>query len=425
MLIITSIMNNGNKSDLLNQAGAVATWIDMGFHVVSVNTREELRELKLTFPGVEFLEPETTGLLQYGKPIPYIYDMFQILKEKSRREDEICGIVNSDIYLRNMKGKDLEQIFQCDSEKIICMHRYDIKNSEDLDGEYYFSGIDAFFMQKRTLCIFEKSDYALGKPEWDHWVVETAFRNQIVVYEIKNAVAFHVKHRQRWTSAESNAIGRRGTANTLGEQYYAVTNRELEKLSNRILIGAKDTQQALFIEKRKEMYFESDLQKLAGIELERHQADAALFPLGIGYYEGDVFYRISALHGTLYQNSVCVYKQGKEISGAVKLGEIVAYVDFMQTELASQLDRFYIYPAGRAGRMLLDCLLWNNKKPLGLVDKDANLQETQYKGVNIYAPEVLKKSSAYDQVLLISNLYVSEIFQELSKVVPYEKLIII
>lgn len=435
MQIITSIMNNGNKEDLKNQLEAVRSWINIGFDVVSVNIKEEIKVLSSAFSEVEFIEPKRTGLKQYGKPIPYIFDMLQILEKKSGDCDEICGIINSDIYLRNLNRDDLQKVFVGQEETIVCFHRYDIDSRKDLDGEYYFSGIDAFFMQKKSIRIFRDSDCALSKPEWDHWVVYTAVKNQIRVREIKNAIAFHVRHRQRWTASESNAIGSGGKEDAHGEEYYDLTNRAMEDLDNQLLLGEGVPEEVLRVEVSGggDIYLDKDIYRLAAIEMERHHAGAVKFPIGVGYYKKTSadckesgFYRICAMHGDMEkEDAVYVYKSDGDRHNCVQLGEIAAYVDFMKTKIAVELRRFYIYPAGRAGRMLLDCCLWNEKRPLGFVDKDKMLQGTTYKGTVICNPKVLKRTEEYDQVLLASNLYVDEIYKELINIVPKEKLIII
>ena len=49
----------------------------------------------------------------------------------------------------------------------------------------------------------------LGRPEWDHWFVLEASRAGITAREIKNKMAFHIRHKQRWTASESNKMATR------------------------------------------------------------------------------------------------------------------------------------------------------------------------------------------------------------------------
>ena len=425
MLLITSMMNNGKKADILNQQEAVRTWKDMGFRVLSANIKEEIYTLKKDFQDIEFVELKRSGKERYGKPIPFIFDMFRIL-EQYAKESELCGIINSDIYLRNLESEDLEDALKGSTEKILCAHRYDILEKDDMDGEYYFSGIDAFFMRKETLRIFEDSACALSKPEWDHWVVYHALLNHIKVFEIKNAVAFHVKHEQRWTPFESNSIGRSGKKDVYGEEYYDLTNQALADIEGRILLKRDVPEELLVTEQeRPYFYFEEDALRLAGMEMNRHQADAVKCPLGVGYFRGKDFKRICALHGDLAEKEICIYKHGAEKGKTANIGEIAVYVDFMQTKEAKSLRRFYVYSAGRAGKLMIDCLLWNHIMPLGFIDKDSNLCGTTYKGVPVFGLEALGNTKDYDKILIVSNLYVEEIYQELSRLVEKENLLVV
>lgn len=428
MLIITSVMNNGNPDDLLNQQMAVKSWIRTGFRVLSVNTKEEIAASCGFFSEVEFVEPSRTGLKQYGKPIPYIYDMLKILEEKSGQADEICGIINSDIILRGLTASGLQRLLEEQGECILCLHRYDIDTSEDMDGTYYFSGIDAFFMRRKSIRIFEISDCALSKPEWDHWIVYSAVKNKLQVKEIKNALAFHIRHRQRWTPMESNAIGSTGKGDSLGEEYYDVTNQVLENLDNQILLeDGSSPVEFMTIGNGADIYTDRDLYRLAQIEMERHDTKAVTFPVGIGYYKGNQFCRICASHGRFRRgrNGILVCKPGADTEKTAHLGEIAAYLDFPRIMSKEQLGRFYIYPAGRAGRLMLECCQWNDRRPLGFVDKDPRLQGTTYKGAAVYGPEVLLRTEEYEKILIVSNLYIEEIYEELKEIVPEEKLIVI
>lgn len=427
MLIITSVMNNGNPDDLLNQQTAVKSWIEAGFRVLSVNTEEEIAASGGFFSDVEFVEPQRTGMEQYGKPIPYIYDMLKILEQESGQEDEVCGIVNSDIILRGLTASGLQSLLEEQEECILCLHRYDIDTCDDMDGTYYFSGIDAFFMRRKSIRIFETSDCALSKPEWDHWIVYSAIKNNLKVKEIKNALAFHVRHRQRWTPMESNAIGSTGKGDSFGEEYYDVTNQVLENLDNQILLGGDlNPGELVSVEDAAEIYADRDLYRLAQIEMDRHDTDAVTFSVGVGYYKGNQFCRICASHGRLRgENGYLVCKPGADREKTVHLGEIAAYLDFPRIMSKEQLGRFYIYPAGRAGRLMLECCQSYDRRPLGFVDKDQRLQGTEYRGAAVYGPEVLLKTEDYDKILIVSNLYMEEIYEELKNIVPEEKLLVI
>lgn len=426
MLLVTSIMNNGNEIDLINQRNAVNSWLSLGFRVISTNTAEEIVSLESAFSNISFVELKRTGLERYGKSVPYISDMLGILHEKSCDNEEICGIINSDIYLKNIESaQEIEDLFAEEPSRLVCLHRYDIDTIEDMDGEYYFSGIDVFFLKRKNLPLFADEGFALGRPEWDHWMVYTALKHDLNIVEVKNALAFHVRHKQRWKASESNAMGSSVHRDNRGEEYYYKTNLALQDMENRILLRHIEGAECVW-DNQPKIYVEKDISEIADIEMKRHQREAVRFPLGIGYYKEDKFYRVCVAHRNEYwPNEILVSKRGAVDANAPKAGEVMGYIDFMQTELSKHLGRFYIYSAGRAGKAMLDGLLYHGLRPLGMIDRDQNLQGTQYLGTPIYSPEVFKQREGYDTVLIISNLYIDEIYEELSQLVPKERLIII
>lgn len=427
MLLVTSIMVNGNETDLMNQRNAVDTWIALGFEVISTNTAEEISVLENTFSDITFVELERTGLEQYGKPVPYISDMLKALYAHITDDEGICGIINSDIYLRNIENlQEIENLFADGRSRLVCVHRYDIEDKEELDGTYYFSGIDVFLLKRRDLSLFADEGFALGRPEWDHWMVYTACMHQMQIMEVKNAIAFHVRHKQRWLSSESNAMGSSGSQDGRGENYYYKTNTVLSDIANRVLLRHEDVASCVW-NKCPEIYVEKDLAEMAAIEMRRHHTDAIRFPLGIGYYKGDKFYRVCVAHENVHwQNEILVSKSKSYVTTDVpRAGEPMGYMDFMQTELSQRLGRFYVYPAGRAGKAMVDGLLHHKLYPLGMVDRDENLQGTTYLDIPIYGPEVFRQREEYDTVLIISNLYVDEIYRKLQEIVPEDRLVII
>lgn len=420
-------MNNGIEEDLRNQRNAICTWLALGIQVLSVNTVEEIYTLKGEFPEIKFIELERTGMKKYGKPVPYIFDMLEVLYENSITDEEICGIINSDIYLKNIEDtRIIENLFLENENRLVGLHRYDIEKSEDLDGQYYFSGIDVFFLKRKYLKSFCDEGFALGRPEWDHWMVYTAEKNDLIYTEIKNALAFHVKHKQRWKPSESNALGTTVQAQNNGEKYYCTTNQVLQDTARRMVLPCGGEVADCIWENFPELYVEPDMCEVADIEMKRHCTDAIRFPLGIGYYRDNRFYRVCALHTDAYwKKELLVNRVGAKQNEVPLVGEIMGYIDFMRTELPKKLGRFYLYSAGRAGKAMLDGLLYHGLRPLGFVDRDKNIQGTSYLDVPIFGLDVLEKKQEYDHVLLISNLYIDEIYRNLSKIVPGERLIMI
>ena len=88
-------------SRLSVQKQAIESWLALGFRVVSLNCPEEVELLEDQFPGVEFIPQMRTGQMITGKPVIYINDILQYFRT---RPDQICAIVNSDIFFKSDKN---------------------------------------------------------------------------------------------------------------------------------------------------------------------------------------------------------------------------------------------------------------------------------------------------------------------------------
>lgn len=436
MKIITSIMCSDKDQDIKNQLDAVHTWKKSGFDVISCNIQTEIDLLKKIFIEIEFVEIQRTGKEKYGKTFPYISDMLQILKKRSIAPFETVGIINSDIYLRNITSKAVEKLFLENDKKLICLHRYDIDDVGMITGDYYFSGIDVFFLSEKYLNRFLDEGFLMGRPEWDHWMVYTAINAGLEILEIKNPVAFHVRHQQRWTAKESSSMveakaGKKENQTKLFEEYYRKTNEALADVTNRIYIDRGFNKNGILMTgNSKLLYFEKDIEHVIEDQMIQYSISRAELPVGLGYRKAGKFYRICALHGELkrrYQVQF-VLEKGTDREIKADFGDLGIYMDFKDSGVSERLGRFYIYPAGRAARLMADCLneyKEENWELLGLVDQDKNLQVQFCMGKRIYDPKVLLDAGSYDSVLIVSNLYVDEIYEELSRIVDKNKLIVI
>ena len=139
MLIATSLMYSEDEWEIEKQRKAMCTWKDMGFRVISCNVLTEIEILREVFPEVSFVELKRSGKEKAGKPFPFIYDILQALKNNTLEEKELCGIVNSDIFLKNVSANVIKEYFRVADNRVLIMHRYDIDNEYDTKGEYYFS----------------------------------------------------------------------------------------------------------------------------------------------------------------------------------------------------------------------------------------------------------------------------------------------
>ena len=428
MLIATSLMYSQDEYEMQKQLKAIQTWENMGFEVISCNVAEEIKLLQLFFQQITFVELSRSGKEQTGKPFPYIYDILQAIKQNCHNKGGICGIINSDIFLKHLPKEALQSYFDLTPDTVLILHRYDTEDESDTKGEYYFSGIDAFFFLNNYLHVFSDQGFMLGRPEWDHWFLGEAVKAGMQVKEIKNKIAFHIKHKQRWTPSESNSMGNRGKKRNLcmDDEYYYQTNEIMADLSNRILLENDFLKENEKTVTPNEYYYDDiERQKILKWERENYKDAEATESVGLMYFKEQKAYRICALHREIESQM-----KGKLSLGAVypnerNKGTILRYIDFKKLDFVENLGRVYIYPAGRAARLLLDCMDTYHIPVEGLVDRDKSLWGTQCQGHKIFGLDALADKNSFDHVLIATNLYVNEIYNSLIEIVDKEKLIVL
>lgn len=422
-------MYSTDEYEIQKQLKAIQTWKNMGFEVISCNVAEEIKLLRPFFQEITFVELARSGKEQMGKPFPYIYDILQALKYNCHNnKGEICGIINSDIFLKHLSIEALQSYFYSTPYTVLILHRYDIENELDTEGEYYFSGIDVFFFLNDYIDVFPDKGFMLGRPEWDHWFLGEAVKVGMKVREIKNKLAFHIKHKQRWTPSESNKMASKSRKKNicLSEKYYFDTNEIMADLSNRIFLKSNvliDDDELLI--RNGSFYDDVERQDILQWEREVYEREKDVESTGLVYFKNSKAYRICALHREIVSNDQNKVILGNMFPQERSKGSILRYVDFQQLDFVKNLGRVYIYPAGRAARLLLDCMDTYHIPVLGLVDRDRSLWDTECQGHRINSLEVLSNGGTFDHVLIVTNLYVREIYQSLKEIVDEEKLIVI
>ncbi len=191
VVIVTSIA----PGKVENQRAAVESWLSLGFNVVSLNNQEEVNQLKPIYKNVTFHAVERDAQLEAGRPLVYLDDIFQYLRERGTK---ICGIVNSDICLKADKNF-LSFVCQQAEKAMVLASRVDVHSLEDRRGETYIHGFDAFFFDKQLLEYFPTSQFCLGLPWWDYFVpLIVQLRGFVTKYVVTN-VAYHVKHQVNYS----------------------------------------------------------------------------------------------------------------------------------------------------------------------------------------------------------------------------------
>ena len=186
------------------QRDAIASWKKLGLEAISVNSKEEIESIKDFFPDVKFAEAGRNGRAIAGKPFVYFDDILQVLEASG---SEICGIVNSDIYLFGNESM-VDFIIKEARDGVIFGSRIDIHALSSLKGEEFFQGFDYFIFSREIAKIYPPTDFCLGVPWWDYWAPLVPVVKGFPVKQLITPFAYHLKHSTRWSSNYFRDYGR-------------------------------------------------------------------------------------------------------------------------------------------------------------------------------------------------------------------------
>jgi glycosyltransferase involved in cell wall biosynthesis len=186
VIIATSIA----PKNVERQQAAIQTWLDLGFSVVSLNIAEEIEQLQLIYKNISFHTVTRHGKKKYRKPYVYIDDILSYLQHQSTK---ICGIINSDIYLKADKNF-LDFVTEQATNALLISSRLEVSSASQKDGRLYNFGFDMFFFDRSILAKLPTSEFCLGVPWWDYWMPLVSMQNGLVVKYLANSVAYHLEH---------------------------------------------------------------------------------------------------------------------------------------------------------------------------------------------------------------------------------------
>ncbi|MCB2109100.1 MAG: hypothetical protein KDE14_15425 [Rhodobacteraceae bacterium] len=199
MKIATSLVP-GRDDDI--QTAAVKSWHGLGAEILSVNVADEIAALEQRYPAVTFVETKTSAMKIARKPVPFIHDIIRILADRAA-EDEVIGLLNSDIILRS--GADLESTLAAHMQSgAILLPRVDVPDlaaAQDYHptGDEAFSvGYDGVFLSRELARNLPDSIFCIGMPFWDYWLPLLTLLQGRSLMSIGSPVALHVTHETRW-----------------------------------------------------------------------------------------------------------------------------------------------------------------------------------------------------------------------------------
>ncbi len=189
--------------DIELQRGAIASWRKLGLSVISVNSQQEIELIQESFPEVGFAKAHRNALAVARKPYVYFDDILKVLESTGA---PLCGIVNSDIYLRAEEGL-LRFISQEADDGFLFGSRIDIASLGSLSGEVFYAGFDYFLFNRKVISTYIQTDFSLGVPWWDYWAALVPMIKGYPVKQLITPFAFHIKHSTRWSGRQLNYYG--------------------------------------------------------------------------------------------------------------------------------------------------------------------------------------------------------------------------
>lgn len=200
MIAITSL--SPNHKNFENQSIAINSWIEHGYKVISLNSKEEISRLQ-DFKGVEFIETIRTNEVLFKRPYVLISAIIDHLK--TIQDEDYFLIINSDIIIKD-SGKTTEYLKETSEKCVIIINRCDF--NDDLNShKMYEQGFDGFFINKKWLNIFPQSVLCLGQCFWDFWLPYQCVLSGTPIYKLKEPYIYHKRHDIQYSSDDWLSTG--------------------------------------------------------------------------------------------------------------------------------------------------------------------------------------------------------------------------
>lgn len=205
LCLVTSLM----PSRLAIQKRAVKSWLELGAQVISLNAAHERTILEGTFPDVQFVTAPRHAEGRFGKPYVYVHDMMTVLADAPTRT---VGLINADIVLSPKAGPLLDKALAETRATLVCGHRYNVDtidraDAPDSGAQIYEGGYDWFLFSPESAIVYMDAPFIFGGPWWDIWLPACALSSKITVSMVRDSVAFHEYHEQRWDETMYRELG--------------------------------------------------------------------------------------------------------------------------------------------------------------------------------------------------------------------------
>tara|TARA_R110002012_G_scaffold72709_10_gene185714 strand:- start:8615 stop:10114 length:1500 start_codon:yes stop_codon:yes gene_type:complete len=185
----------------------IDSWVLCGFDVLSLNEQDEIKRLEDKFPNVQFIASKNSNRKHFGKPLVYIDEMIDVLRNVNT---ELVGICNSDIYINSPMSLQF-RMQRLTKDSLVVLQRVDVDSKGN--KKLYKDGFDFFLLQKKNLDLIPKSKIineepglCMGMPWWDYLIPLSFLQMDKKIIRIvtdrgrfldKNII-FHRDHEANW-----------------------------------------------------------------------------------------------------------------------------------------------------------------------------------------------------------------------------------
>lgn len=175
-----TLLTTFSPTNIDNQQRAFNSWLNLGYKVISFNSKEDIARIKQYF-DVEFVATDNLGR-DFGKDYVKLNVFTDWIKE-----NESALIINSDIEI--LKEIDIKER-NCEIQ-LFTRNDYIYTHNEFMKFD---SGYDAFYLTKQFCNEFPKSELVVGQCHWDYLIPMVAIKLNYTLKSPNNSVLFHRKH---------------------------------------------------------------------------------------------------------------------------------------------------------------------------------------------------------------------------------------
>lgn len=182
------------KQHQKNQPKCLDSWKRFGLEIVSVNTSEEIAELRDIYPQVTVWHECNDQGAFYKKPTQRINCLIDVAVWFERS----VLLLNSDIEIYGDQSK-IEAMVQNGTSAIGIRYNYEGTQGSATIEPY---GLDAILIQQEVAERLDRVPFSIGKPIWDYWLAWNMNGLGIKIEWIGEPLFYHELHPINWTQAE-------------------------------------------------------------------------------------------------------------------------------------------------------------------------------------------------------------------------------